>query len=66
MARIAARSEDWPTAVREYNASVTWSPNGAGAHYGLAAALKAGGYLEEAAQELQIAQKLGAEVPYSP
>jgi Flp pilus assembly protein TadD len=37
---------------------VAWHPEDAAAHYDLAAALKASGELDEAARELQIAQKL--------
>jgi Flp pilus assembly protein TadD len=37
---------------------VAWNPEDAVAHYDLAASLKASGQLDEAAHELQIAQKL--------
>jgi Flp pilus assembly protein TadD len=48
--------------VREVEAVLAWSPENAQAHYDLAAALKAGGQLEEAARELQIAMKLNPDV----
>jgi tetratricopeptide (TPR) repeat protein len=51
-------SRDWPTAVREFQAVVAWNPEDASAHYDLAIALKARGQHDEAAHELQVAQRL--------
>ncbi len=58
LGRLASDSQDWATAVREFQAVVAWNPEDAAAHYDLATSLKASGQLEEAAHELQIAQKL--------
>ena len=58
LGRLATDSRDWATAVRELQAVIAWTPEDAAAHYHLAAALKARGQLDEAAHELQIAQKL--------
>jgi Flp pilus assembly protein TadD len=44
--------------VREFEAVVAWNPDDAAAHYDLAIALKARGQPDEAAHELQVAQKL--------
>ena len=55
---MAKNARDWVTVVREVEAVLAWSPENAQAHYDLAAALKAGGQLEDAARELQIAMKL--------
>jgi len=58
LGRLAADSRDWETALREFQAVVAWNPEDAAAHYDLAASLKARGQLDEAAHELEIAQKL--------
>ena len=58
LGRLAADSEDWETALREFQAMVAWNPEDAAAHYDLAASLKASGQLDEAAHELEIAQRL--------
>jgi tetratricopeptide (TPR) repeat protein len=58
LGRLASDARDWETAVREFQAVVAWNPEDAAAHYDLAASFKAGGRLDEAAHELQIAQKL--------
>jgi len=58
LGRLAADSRDWETAVPEFQAVVAWNPEDAAAHYDLAASLKASGQVEEAAHELEIAQKL--------
>jgi Flp pilus assembly protein TadD len=58
LGRLAADSRDWATAIREFQAVIAWTPEDPSAHYDLAAALKARGQLDEAAHELQIAQKL--------
>lgn len=60
VAHLAADSHDWPTAIREFQPVVTGD---AAAHYDLAAALKARGQVEEAAHELQIAQRLSPARP---
>ena len=41
---------------------IAWAPDDASAHYDLAVALKAGGQHDEAAHELQIAQKLNPAI----
>ena len=56
LGRLAADSENWETALREFQAVVAWHPEDAAAHYDLAASLKASGQLDEAARELEIAQ----------
>jgi tetratricopeptide (TPR) repeat protein len=58
LAKLAAHSRDWPTAVREFQVVVAWDPEDASAHYDLAIALKARGQHDEAAHELQVAQRL--------
>jgi thioredoxin-like negative regulator of GroEL len=61
---MAKQSQDWPAAVREFEAVVAWNSEDAGAHYDLAEALKASGQREEAARELQIAEGLNAAGPH--
>jgi len=56
--QLANDTRDWTTAVREFWAALAWNSENADAHYGLALALKASGHPEEAAHELQLAQKL--------
>jgi protein O-GlcNAc transferase len=58
LGRLATDSRDWETAVRQFQAVVAWNPQDAAAHYDPAASLNASGQLDEAARELQIAQKL--------
>jgi Flp pilus assembly protein TadD len=57
LARIANESRDW-AAIREFQTVLAWNPQDTGTHFSLSIALKNGGQLEEAARELEIAQKL--------
>jgi len=63
LGRLASDSRDWETAVREFHAVVAWNPEDTAGHYDLAASLKASGQLDEAARELQVAQKLDPKLP---
>ena len=58
LGQMAKQSQDWSTAVREFEAVLAWNSEDAGAHYDLAEGLKASGRLEDGARELQIAQRL--------
>jgi tetratricopeptide (TPR) repeat protein len=58
LGRIALDERDWATAEAEFKKFLAWEPGDAEARYDLAKALKAKGQLDEAAQELRIAQRL--------
>ena len=58
LGQIALAARDWATAEAEYKKFLAWEPGNAEVHYDLATALKAQGHLDEAAQELRIAQRL--------
>jgi tetratricopeptide (TPR) repeat protein len=58
LGRIALDARDWVTAEAEYKKFLAWEPEDPEAHYDLATALKAQGRLEEAVQELRMAQRL--------
>jgi Flp pilus assembly protein TadD len=65
LGKLADRSQNWKTAVREFQAVLAWNPQDGAAHYELAQALKASGETDAAAQELRVAQQL-ASVPAGP
>jgi tetratricopeptide (TPR) repeat protein len=60
---LASQSHDWPAAIREFQAVLAWRPADRTIHQRLAEALKASGDLDEAAQELRLAQQRDSSPP---
>jgi tetratricopeptide (TPR) repeat protein len=60
---LASQSNDWPTAIREFQAVLAWRPADRTTHQRLAEALKASGDLDEAAQEMRLAEQRDSSPP---
>jgi tetratricopeptide (TPR) repeat protein len=58
LGNLAKSSQDWTTAIREFESALAWEPQDREVHYDLALALKASGKTEEAAHEMQLAKEL--------
>jgi tetratricopeptide (TPR) repeat protein len=65
LGKLAKDSQDWPTAIRELQAVIAWTPQDRTAHADLAGALQANGQAEAAAREWRLAQEPASE-PHVP
>jgi tetratricopeptide (TPR) repeat protein len=63
LGKIAQTSQDWPAAIREYEAVLAWNPTDRATRHDLADALKAGGQPEQAAHEMRLAEELNPSSP---